>query len=307
MPALTAPALPLAAPRPGPGQRPAHGHRGHSADPAARDRPRHPPRVAAFQAGTFPTSTTVPAMSVPSRTAITGFTYAHVATVAVGSALTATPYAEKRCGPVTSRRRSLVNSPPGRRAAGRRRENCRAHHHRVPARHREPRGSQQTRPGRPPPHRDPTRTKQRHRRQQIQERDPGAPGRGLSRATRKSPRPTVIAMTIVPEPVSPLRSCRGARGARRPGQLAGGGASPAAHTGRWPRAWPAAAGSHARTGGVLSRPALSRCGGSPRSGDDLLPASLESAKQDCPDAVSVSGAPSQPVAAMQEECASRTW
>ena len=61
--------------------------------------------------------------------------------------------------------------------------------------------------------------------------------------------------------------------------------------------------SHARTGGVPSRPALSRCGGSPRSGDDLLPASLESQNRIVRDAVSVSGAPSQPGAAMQGECA----
>jgi len=40
--------------RPGPGERTAHGLGGHPADPPARDRPRHPPRVAAFQAGAFP-------------------------------------------------------------------------------------------------------------------------------------------------------------------------------------------------------------------------------------------------------------
>lgn len=42
------------APRPGPGERTAHRPGGHPADPPARDRPRHPPRVAAFQAGAFP-------------------------------------------------------------------------------------------------------------------------------------------------------------------------------------------------------------------------------------------------------------
>ncbi len=42
------------APRPGPGERTAHRLGGHPADPPARDRPRHPPRVAAFQAGAFP-------------------------------------------------------------------------------------------------------------------------------------------------------------------------------------------------------------------------------------------------------------
>jgi hypothetical protein len=54
---------------------------------------------------------------------------------------------------------------------------------------------------------------------------------------------------------------------------------------------------------VPSRPALSRCGRSPRSGDDLLPASLESQNRIVRDAVSVSGAPSQPGAAMPGECA----
>ena len=38
----------------GPAVAPRHGHRGHAADPAPRDRPRHPAGVAAFRAGALP-------------------------------------------------------------------------------------------------------------------------------------------------------------------------------------------------------------------------------------------------------------
>lgn len=55
---------------------------------------------------------------------------------------------------------------------------------------------------------------------------------GRSDRTRELYRDTVKPMTIVPEPVSPLRSCRDAGGARCPGRLAGRGASPAARATR---------------------------------------------------------------------------